>query len=702
MRNLGIPKNVDMSSVLSQHRLSIAIKFSAIAAAIIALYAQDLSLVLSDAISDEATFHILAVPFLLVYLLYRKRKMIAATLHPSKTGTNNVLLNNFSLIAGTVLSAAAIIVYWYGSYTFTPLEYHMLTLPFFTAGLTLILFNGSTLRQLAFPIAFLVFLTPPPTEILYSVGATLSDLSAHASNALANLFGMSSTISAQYGNPVITLTRPDQSPMSFSVDVACSGVYSLIGFIIFAVFIGYITRGKLYQKLAILIMGIPLIIALNITRITTILAIGYNYGDQIALQVFHALGATVLMFIGTLILLAITEKAFKKPKPLPPCPTCNPIPPKVTDEFCPTCGKLHTYPKTKLNKTDLAKIVTLGIIIAFLLTIQAPVFALAEGPAEIMIQTPSGLQPNTQRLPLPQIPGYNLSYVYRDTDFEKLSGQDASLAYAYSSTNQSKPIVWVSVEVASTLVPLHRWETCLINYPLSEGWQPRVTQLNLTDIQTQSNPPIVARYFAFQWHSDNQTQVVLYWYETATFSANNQTQQKHVKISLVMDPQSPQAVKQAENLLPPIATAINDYWQPIKTWTTIALALSQNGLALLATTTALLATLIIYRILIDQQEKNTLRRLYPKLPEQTQQLITAVKNAQKQKNPTTRNIIIELEKVTNTTVDEAWLTEKLEETQKAGLIKKQLINQNDNPTITWKNKITDTTQNIQLKTKQHE
>ena len=73
----------------------------------------------------------------------------------------------------------------------------MLTLPVLVAGLTLILFNGQTLRQLAFPIAFLFFLTPPPTEILYSVGSTLSDLSAHASNALVNAFGMASAISGR-------------------------------------------------------------------------------------------------------------------------------------------------------------------------------------------------------------------------------------------------------------------------------------------------------------------------------------------------------------------------------------------------------------------------------------------------------------------------------------------------------------------------
>jgi exosortase len=492
---------------INPHKLAVATKFLVIIAVVIAFYLQDLNLVFRNALSDEATYHILAIPFLFGYLLYRRRSMANAALRQNNQNTTSVFSKNSTSIFGILLCTTAILVYWAGSYTFTPLEYHMLTLPVLVAGLTFILFNGKIIRQLAFPIAFLFFLTPPPTEILYSVGSTLSDLSAHTSNAIANVFGIASTISAQYGSPIITITRANQTIMNFSVDVACSGVYSLIGFIIFAVFIAYNSRGKLWSKPIILLLGIPLIIALNIIRITTILVIGNAYGDQLALQVFHTFGATVLMFIGTLILLVVTEKFIKKPKPQQPCPICNPT---LTEEFCPTCGKIIKLPKTKSNRVDIAKIVSLGIVIALLLSIQAPVFALTEGPAQILVQTPSGLQPHIQDLPLPQISGYNLSYVYRDSSFEQLSGEDASLVYAYGSTETNKPTIWVTVEIAQTMGPLHRWETCLINYPISQGLKPKVTQLDLTDIQTQANPPIVGRYFAFQYQSTNQTQVVLY------------------------------------------------------------------------------------------------------------------------------------------------------------------------------------------------
>jgi exosortase/archaeosortase family protein len=469
--------------------------------------------------------------------------------------------------------------------------------------------------------------------------------------------------------------------MNFSIDVACSGVYSLVGFLIFAVFIAYISRGKLWSKPIILLLGIPLIIALNIVRITTILAIGNAYGDQLALQVFHALGATVLMFIGTLILLVITEKFIKKPKPQQPCPTCATI---TLQDFCTTCGKIGKLPKIKLNRADIAKIASIAIVIALLLSIQAPVFALTEGPAQILIQTPSGLQPNTQNLPLPQIAGYNLSYVYRDSSFEQLSGEDASLVYAYESTDPNKPTIWVAVELAQTTGPLHRWETCLINYPISQGLQPKITQLDLTDIQTQANPPIVGRYFAFQYRSTNQTQVVLYWYETATFNVNNQTQQKQVKISLVVYPKSSDEVVKSEALLLPIAKAVNDYWAPIKTWTAIALIISQNGLELSAVSIVLVVVLLFYEAFLSFKEKISLLTLYNKLPMQKQRLIKAVANAEKQGNPTTQGITDELNKQADTLTKTEQLAEELEEAEKVGLIQKILVNKEDKPAYTWK------------------
>ncbi len=668
---------------LNKYRLAVAIKFGIIAAVVILLYAQDLGLVFKGALVDESTFHILAIPFLFAYLLFRKRKMVNASLHASKVNVQG-FQRYLGELAGVLLFAAAILAYWYGSYTFTPLEIHMVTLPFLAAGLILILFNTATLKQMIFPIAFLIFLTPPPSELLFTVGSSLASISALASNTLANVFGIHAVLSANNIGPLITLIRPDQTTIAFNVDVACSGIYSIIGFAIFALFIAYIMRGKLWGKLAIVIIGIPLIMTLNIIRITSILAIGYNYGETLALQIFHTVGATVLMFIGTLILLAVTEKAFKKPKPPQPCPTCTPTPANPIQSFCHSCGKLLKHPRTKLTKADILKIFGIALVTIVLLTIQAPVFALTQGPAQVSIQTPTGPQIAASSAMFPNITGYNLSYLYRDTAYEQTAGVDEALVYSYSSSSGEKPTVWVALQIAPSVTSEHRWETCLINYPLSQGLQTGVNQIDLRDIQLQENPPVTARYFAFQYKNTNQTQVVLYWYQTATFNTNSSAAQKSVMISLIMYPSSPQNVAPAEDEQLPIAQAITSYWQPIQTWSTVALAISQNGLALSASASILLVILIIYAYLMKRQEKSQTLILYKKLPEQDRTLISALDNASKQQNPTTEGISTELQKLTQTVPDKTWLTEKLNDAERIGLIQKTLINKNDQPAFLWK------------------
>ena len=48
----------------SQHRIGIAIKLLVIAVAVLAFFLQDLSMVFKGALTNESTFHILAIPFI--------------------------------------------------------------------------------------------------------------------------------------------------------------------------------------------------------------------------------------------------------------------------------------------------------------------------------------------------------------------------------------------------------------------------------------------------------------------------------------------------------------------------------------------------------------------------------------------------------------------------------------------------------------
>jgi len=669
----------------SRSSLVLGLKIATIVAAALAIFHQDLAIIANDALQTEFMSHIIAIPFLLVYLIYRKRKMLRAVT-PLESQDQPKKTRSLPTIVGIILSTTAMLVYWYGSYTFTPLEYHMFTLPIFATGLILILFNPQTLRQSAFPLAFLLFLTPPPSEIIYALGSTLSIISSEASYTIISSLGIPSTLTSEYDNPIIQITRPDGTAISFAVDIACSGIYSLIGFLVFAVFIAYIIRDKPWKKIALFLTGFSLIYMLNITRITTILLIGYHYGEEIALPLFHLLGGWILIFVGTLFLLIISEKIlhtqiFTKPQE---CSACNPNP-ESNLNFCLACGRILKPPSVRFHRTDIIKIAAITVSVILLVSIQAPVFALTEGPAQIIIQTPTGEQGNTQLLP--QIQGYTLAFVYRDENFEERARQDASLVYAYLPVDKAKESIWVTVEIGSSTSMLHRWEVCLISWLIRHERPAAVTQLDLKDLQIQQNPPIIARYFAFQWVKTNRTQVVLYWYETATFMTNNTSpQEKRVKMSLITYPDTPQNVTEAEDLLP-FAEAIAQHWQPIKTWTQIALLLSQNGAYLAASTSTLLAAIIVLYSFETTKRRKANAKAYQKLSKPNRQIIDMVLETEKTATPTLGAIAATYKDRTGEPIEEEKLLQKLTEAEKTGIIKSAIASIQDEPTRIWKTQI---------------
>jgi exosortase len=609
---------------LGKTDLLLVLKAATLALAVVVFYFQDLSIVFANALNDEEMSYILLVPILFAYLIYRKRKMLRAT---SEATAQNQPKHTAHLgtLSGILMCIVAILLYWYASSTFTPLEYHILTLPIFAAGFTLILFNPTTLRQALFPIAFLALLTPPPVEILNSLGASLTVISAQASNNIVNFVGIHTQTTNDLGSPGITLFRPDGNVAHFTVALACSGIYSLIGFLVFGMFLAFIVRDKLWKKLSIFAIGFPLVYSLNVVRITSMLLMGYQWGEDAGLNAFHLVGGVILIFIGTLVILAISEKIFKTqiftPKTQAICPDCNAN--QSNDQtVCPTCGKPIKHARTPIKRSDLAKIPIIIVIVALMFSLQAPVYALTRGPAPLLIQTSTGTQGNTQILP--QMPGYNLQFDIRDTYFENISGQDYTLIYSYTPQNKTKQTITVMLEVGGATALLHNWEVCLISWRATHGKQVGVTQLDLKDTSILQNPLITARYFAFQYLDTNATQAVLYWYTQALFTINNQTQTKYVKLSVVTYPQNPQAVPSAEQEMYPFAIAIANQWEPIKTWNTISVIIIQDSLNLSAITLTFLAAVTVYYIIQNKKQQKENVTILEKLSKPNQQLIKTI------------------------------------------------------------------------------
>lgn len=701
MQNTRIPLTQRATALLATFRspssLVVILKTSSIAIAVLALYYQDLHIIFTDALQNELSSYALAIPFLFAYFIYRKRKMLRATI-PTESTNLDRRPTYTSEIAGVLLCLTAFLLFWHGSNTFTPLEYHVVSLPIFIAGLILVVFNAKTLKVLVFPIVFLLLLTPVPLQTVSDAGTLLSLFAAEAIYRILSIFGLPVSLETEYQSPAIVLSKPGSIPYTFAIETACSGVYSLIGFTIFAVFVAYIARVTTWKKATIFLVGFPLIYALNIIRVIIVVLIGYNYGTDTATQAFHLFGGWVLIFLGTLILLPLSEKIWRTQifttKTKATCPNCNPNT-KHKEPVCSVCGRFLRQINIRISKLDLIKIAALLISVLMILVIQVPVFALTQGPAEILVQSPEGQQQTASRI-LPQTQNYSCEFIRRDRIFEETYSRDAALEYAYIPENESGRTVWVAIEVGSSKSVWHSWESSMITWPQEQGLTPLAVQLDLRDVELLQNPPIIGRFFAFKQKYLDMNQVVLYWYENAIFKTDATLEQKYVKLSLIAYTSNPEDISNVEANLLSFGLSIANYWQPLKTWSKIALLISGNSSKLIVTTATLLFGIFLLHAVQRRREKNTNNNVYKKLPKLDRLVIDSIHQTERTVMPTLNNIALTYRNTTGETIGEATLSQKLIEAEKIGIIKRDLISKLDEPIQVWKTSVTPPTRNYRL------
>jgi exosortase len=664
------------------------VAISLIVLTVLILYWQDLSVLANEALQNEATNHIILVPFLASFLIYRKRKLSRASLDLEKLKRKNNLVS-FSEITGIALCLSAFLLYWYGTYTFYPIEFHVASLTLFVIGITLTLFNVKTLTALIFPILFLIFLAPPPSAITLDAGAILGNFDAQASYTLLKTLGMPVALSSEYGPPTIVLNSSSQPSMEFSVDQACSGIYSLIAFAMFAAFLILIVRGPIAKKILLVPIGFLMLPILNIIRISLIVLIAHQFGQPIAMTFFHTFSGWLVLSAGMLLLLLIAEKIlhlkiYEAKSKATSCNACDDSS-KKNQVFCPDCGKILENHQAKLDKKFWLKISSLLLVtIVVALSLQAPVFAFAEK------LTLTNADPQASAEVFPEFPGYRLIYLYRDTYFERISRTDASLTYAYFPQNVSNPTIFVLIGVGSSISNLHNWEVCLVSWRTAQGMTPVVNVFDSRDIQIMENPPIMARYLVFQYPPDhdtlaNYTQVTLYWYQKALFKTGLTIESKYTRISLLILTGNQNDYPKQEQTLLSMSQQIAAHWEPLKAQSLVSLGIPTMQILLVSTTVFAIA-MQTTQYASEQRKKTTNLQIFERYGSQEEKrLYQTIKDLrQKTKETTTRNIESAFKEEPANSPNRYDLLGSLENLQKNGIIQLDVINVLDQPRLVWK------------------
>jgi exosortase len=668
-------------TTLRTHYLHV-IAFALVLASILVVYGNDFAILANEAVQNEALSHILLMPFFIGFLLYLKKDAVKASIALDGRGrkTSTKYVNE---LLGVVLCLVAFLVYWYGSQTFYPLEYHIVSLPVFVAGVTLILLNPRALRALIFPILFLLFFVPIPATILYTLGGSLANFNTQVSYSILKTAGLPLTLSSSYGSPTILMTSASGQPVNFAVDIACSGIYSLVAFAMFATFLAFLAKTSIFKKFSLFVLGFFVFTILNIARIMGIVIAGYSFGEEAAL-LMHSFAGIVLIFIGMLLLLGFSDKVLKipmmtKPQELPPCPECKTNNSLLTN-FCQNCGRYLGKTKRLISKGIFIKLLLLLLgcsIVVFV--IRAPTFATAQDSIEL---STSGNLQNAASV-FPEIPNHTLTFLYRDTDYEQIAGQDASLVYGYFPNNISKPVVYADLGVSNSISNLHNWEVCFVSIQTAQGQYPLVNVYDQRDIQLLHDPPLVAKYIVFD-SPDNYTQVTLYWYEKAAFKTGLTVEQKYVRISLIILTHETD-YDQFEQELLPIAQSIATTWEPLKTQALISLGIPAQQ-ALLVASIAFLAVTITTQYFTEKRKASNNLKLFNNFATSKEKTVfqTILESAKKSNHLTTSDIIEKIPNRGKGSVSKKQVLHTLNILEEYGLIRRTLISLDNKPVLVWK------------------
>jgi exosortase/archaeosortase family protein len=213
----------------------------------------------------------------------------------------------------------------------------LVTLPIFVAGAVAIIFGSRVLWRQRLAIAFLFLAWPYPYQkYLLGVLNAFTDVTLIGMQKIAvwtNLAHPAGTL-----DNTLFVVSHHGSTFALSVVSACSGVNGVVGFLLVGSAFAAIVRGPFVRKVLWLAGGMLLLWAINLIRISFIFFAGKEWGEAVAINVFHPFIGLVTFSLGVLVMILMIKPlgmhvTIGEAKPQPVVQERGPIPvPSLFDE----------------------------------------------------------------------------------------------------------------------------------------------------------------------------------------------------------------------------------------------------------------------------------------------------------------------------------------------------------------------------------
>ena len=247
------------------------------------------------ATDDNYSHGYLIVPLAAYFVWERRIRLLALPPQPWNAGILVVLAGLSVLLAGLL-----------GAELFLTRASMLIVL----AGAILFVLGPSTLRVLAFPLAFLLLMIPIPAIVFNQIAFPLQLL---ASQAGAAALGALSIPVLREGN-VIVLAHT-----SLEVAEACSGIRSLISLLTLGIVYGYFTDPRGGVRTAIALATVPIAIIANAGRVAGTGIAAHYYGAEAAQGFFHTFSGWIVFMVALALLFVLTRALlrFTPPRAIP-------------------------------------------------------------------------------------------------------------------------------------------------------------------------------------------------------------------------------------------------------------------------------------------------------------------------------------------------------------------------------------------------
>ena len=266
------------------YRLSILVVLTILSG--LFLYRTAIIEVVSAVLNREGSSHGVFIPFLSGFFIWTKRDII-----------KNIKAQYDFL--GLPLLALGLLppIIKFGTY-----HLHFIGFIFFVAGMIFTVFGRTYFKHIAFPILFLITMTPLTGDVYYKAADYMRHITFSGSLVIISILKI----------PFYKDGWFIQLPNALlEVAIDCSGIRYLISYFIFGLAYAYLFKTTLFSRITLVTLTIPISLTASILRLTTIFVLTYIFGPRMAEYWPHVF-ISWSVFFAVLVLAITSDQLFEK------------------------------------------------------------------------------------------------------------------------------------------------------------------------------------------------------------------------------------------------------------------------------------------------------------------------------------------------------------------------------------------------------